>query len=111
MEQDILRSRGHPRVNKQAFSPLGCFLAAMGAGLLTLMLTGAAAVASAWAFSRLLGFPDTVMYGIAVVVLIPVVWASLWTGLRAWHVEQRLAQHLDIDAPVYKIGHYLRRSA
>jgi hypothetical protein len=111
MEQDIIRPPTEPRVNTQAFSPFGCFLAASGVTLLTLVLCGSAALAAAWAFSHLMGLPDSVMYGIMALVEIPVLWATIWTGGRAWYVERRLAQHLDIDLPVYKLGYYFQRKA
>jgi hypothetical protein len=38
-----------------------------------------------------------------------VLWATGWTAGRAWHVERRLAQHLDVDVPVFKLGHYFKR--
>jgi hypothetical protein len=111
MDQDILRPEPTPKSGTQAFSPLGCFLAAAGATLLTLTLCGAAAITSAWAFSKLMGFPDTIMLGIMALIAIPVLWATIWTGGRAWHVERRLAQHLDVDAPVYRLGYYFRKQA
>jgi hypothetical protein len=42
--------------------------------------------------------------------VIPVLWATVWTAGRAWHVEQRLSQHLDIDTPVFKLGYYFKRA-
>ncbi len=108
MEQDIIKPETAPKSGKQAFSPLGCFLAAAGATLLTLSLLGAAAAASAWAFAKLMGLPDSFFYVLLVLVAIPVIWATIWTGGRAWHVERRLAQGLDIDAPVFKMTRYIR---
>ncbi len=111
MEQEIIRPDVAPKSTSQAFSPLGCFLAAAGVTLLTLCLVGAAAAASVWAFSKLLGLPDTFLFGLLALAVIPVLWATVWTAGRAWHVERRLAQHFDIDAPVFKIGYYFRKGA
>jgi hypothetical protein len=41
--------------------------------------------------------------------MIPVALATVWTAGRAWHVEKRLEQGLDIDNPVFKALHYFRR--
>jgi hypothetical protein len=51
------------------------------------------------------------MYALMLLGAIPVLWATVWTAGRAWHVERRLAQHLDIDTPVFRIGHYFKRRA
>ena len=98
-----------PKASSQAFSPLGCFLAAAGVTLLTFCLVGAAAAASVWALSKLLGLPDIVLFVLLGLSVIPVVAATIWTAGRAWHVERRLAQHLDIDTPVFKMAHYFRK--
>lgn len=110
MEQEILKPENPPRTGAQAFSPLGCFLAAFGATLLILCFTGAGMVASVWAFSKLLGLPDLVMYGVMALGFLPVIWATIWTAGRAWHVEQLLAEHKDIDTPVFSVSHYFRKS-
>jgi hypothetical protein len=55
-----------------------------------------------------MGLPDSFFYVLLVLVAIPVVWATIWTGGRAWHVERRLAQGLDIDTPVFKLTRYLK---
>jgi hypothetical protein len=111
MEQEFLKPSQNPKSGSQAFSPFGCFLAAAGVTLLTFCLVGAAAAASVWAFSKLMGLPDTAGYVVAAVVAIPVLWATIWTAGRAWHVERRLAAHLDIDTPVFSIGYYFRKTA
>lgn len=108
MEQELLKPETSPRVGTQAFSPLGCFLAAAGVTMLAFCKLGAAMVATVWAASKLLGLPDMVMYGLMVLGALPVLWATVWTAGRAWHIERRLAQHLDVDAPVYKLGYYLK---
>ncbi len=109
MEQEITKPDTLPRPGSQAFSPLGCFLAAAGVTMLAATKLGAAMVATVWAVSKLFGFPDVMMYGLMALGAIPVVWATVWTAGRAWHVERRLALHLDIDQPVFKLGHYFRR--
>jgi hypothetical protein len=111
MEQEIIKPAQNPKAGAQSFSPLGCFVAAAGVTLLTFCLIGAAASASVWAISALMGLPDTAAYVLAGLVAIPVLWATIWTAGRAWHVERRLAQHMDIDTPVFRIGYYLRKSA
>jgi uncharacterized paraquat-inducible protein A len=108
MEPEVIKPQSNPRPGSQAFSPLGCFLSAAGATLLTLTLLGAAAAASVWAIIKLLGLPDSVlMVGLALAA-IPVLAATLWVMGRAWHVERRLAEGLDIDTPVFKLRHYLQ---
>jgi hypothetical protein len=111
MEQEFIKPDQSPKSGTQAFSPLGCFMAAAGVTLLTFCLVGAAAAASVWAFSKLMGLPDMAFNGLLVVVAVPVLWATIWTAGRAWHVERRLAQHLDIDAPVFSMMHYFRKTA
>jgi hypothetical protein len=110
MDQDIITPEKTPRTSSQAFSPLGCFLAAAGVTLLAFCKLGAAMVATIWAVCKLFGIPDMAMYVLIGLGFIPVLWATIWTAGRAWHVERRLAQHLDIDVPVFKIGYYFKRS-
>ena len=109
MEQEITKPQTQPRTGTQGFSPLGCFLAAAGVTMLAAAKLGAAMVATVWALSRLLGLPDMAMYGLMVLGTVPVLWATVWTAGRAWHIERRLAQHLDVDQPVYKLGYYFNR--
>jgi len=109
MEQEIVKPEHPPKASSQAFSPLGCFLAASGVTLLAFCKLGAAMVATVWAVSQLFGFPDLMMYALMALGAIPVLWATVWTAGRAWHVERRLAQHLDVDVPVFKLGHYFKR--
>lgn len=110
MEQEIIKPETAPAKSSQGFSPLGCFIAAAGATLLVFCKAGAAMVATVWAFSKLLGLPDMMMYGIMAVGALPVLWATVWTAGRAWHVEQLLARHGDIDVPVFKLGYYFRKN-
>lgn len=110
MEQEIVRPETAPRSSSQAFSPLGCFLAAAGMTLLVLCKLGAAMAVSVWAFSKLIGLPEWLMFALMALGIIPVLWATIWTAGRAWHVERRLALHLDIDTPVFKLRHYFRKA-
>jgi hypothetical protein len=110
MDQEILKPETSPAQSSHGFSPLGCFLAAAGATLLVLTKTGAAMVATVWAVSKLIGFPDFIMYPMMALGAIPVLWATVWVAGRAWHVERRLARNEDIDIPVFKLGHYFRKA-
>jgi hypothetical protein len=110
MEQEILKPDTPPPGGGQAFSPLGCFIAAAGATLLMFTQTGAAMVVSVWAFSKLLGLPDLAMYGVMALGAIPVLWVTFWTAGRAWEVERRLARGEDVGTPVFKVGHYFKRA-
>ena len=109
MTEEIIKPDTPPSGSSQAFSPLGCFLAAAGVTLLAFCKLGAATIATVWAASKLFGLPDMMMYGLMVLGALPVLWATAWTAGRAWHVERRLAQHLDIDTPVFKLGYYFKR--
>lgn len=109
MEQEITKPDKTPRGSSQAFSPLGCFLAASGVTMLAFSKLGAAMVATVWAASKLFGLPDVAMYVLMALGAIPVLWATVWTAGRAWHIERRLAQHLDVDQPVFKLGYYFKR--
>lgn len=111
MEQEIVNPDGKMKVGSQAFSPVGCFLAASGVTLLTFCLVGAAAAASAWAIAKLIGLPDSLLYAMLALAAIPVLMCTFWTAGRAWHIERRLAQGLDIDTPVFKLGYYFRKVA
>jgi uncharacterized paraquat-inducible protein A len=109
MEQEIINPDKTPKSSAQALSPVGLLLAAVGATLLTFCLLGAAAVASVWAFSKMLGFPDIIIQILLVLVAIPVLMATFWTAGRAWHIEQRLARGLDADTPVFSAAYYWRK--
>jgi len=111
MEQELIKPDRTPKTGEQAFGTFGIFIAAAGAGLLTLCLVGAAAVASVWAFSKMLGLPDFIIEALLVLVVIPILMATIWTGSRAWHVEQRLARGQDVDTPVFKTLFYLRQKS
>jgi hypothetical protein len=109
MDQDIIKPEPAPRTSDQGFSPAGSFMAALGATLLMLCFTGSSMVATVWAFAKLIGVPDIVMYGVMALGVIPVVWATVWTAGRAWHVERLLASGKDIDIPVFSLTHYLKK--
>jgi hypothetical protein len=109
MDQEFIKPDTAPKTASQAFSPIGCFLAAAGVTLLTFCLVGAAAAASVWAFSKLLGLPDSFLLALLGLSAVPVLAATIWTAGRAWHVERRLAQHLDIDTPVFKMAYYFKK--
>lgn len=109
MEQEIIKPESEPKNTSQAFSPTGSLIAAAGATLMILSMTGAAMLATVWAFSKLFGFPDFVMYGFMALGFIPVLWGTIWTAGRAWHVERLLASGKDVDVPVFNLTHYLRK--
>jgi hypothetical protein len=90
---------------------MGRILAALGATLLALVFTGTSVVAVIWALATLLGLPDFVLWGLVALGAVPVIWATIWTAGRAWHVEQLLEQQADIDQPVFKLGAYLGKKA
>jgi hypothetical protein len=109
MTDEIIRPETPPKPASQGTGNLGSFLAAFGASLLALTKLGAAMAGTVWAFTKLFGLPDVVLYVLLAIGTLPVLWAVVWTGGRAWHVERRLAQGLDIDTPVFKALHYWKR--
>jgi hypothetical protein len=109
MNQEIIKPEAPPKSSSQAFSPLGCFIAAAGVTLLTFCLLGAAAATSVWAFAKLLGLPDWITLIAMAVGMLPVLWATVWTAGRAWHIERRLATNQDVDVPVFHWLHYLKK--
>jgi hypothetical protein len=34
----------------------------------------------------------------------------VWTAGRAWYIERRLEEGLDVDPPVFSLSYYLKRS-
>jgi len=109
MDQEIIKPENEPKSGTQAIGAAGGMIAAVGATLLLFCLTGAAMVATVWAFSKLFGLPDVLMYVLLAAGAVPVLWLTVWTAGRAWHVEQLLESHSDIDAPVFHLGHYFRK--
>ena len=69
----------------------------------------AAFAAIIWAFSQLLGLPDTAMYVLMALGLIPVIWSTIWVAGRAWHVEQLLETGRDVDRPVFRAFYYFKK--
>jgi hypothetical protein len=109
MEQEIITPDPQPKGTSQALSPVGSLIAAAGATLMIFSMTGSAMLATVWAFSKLFGFPDFVMYGFMALGAIPVLWGTIWTAGRAWHVEKLLSTGQNVDVPVFNLTHYLRK--
>jgi magnesium-transporting ATPase (P-type) len=109
IDQEIISPQPEPKSRAQGFSPLGSSMAAFGATLLMLCFAASAMVATVWAFAKLIGVPDIVMYVVMAVGLVPVVWVTVWTAGRAWHVERLLASGKDIDVPVFSMSHYFKK--
>jgi hypothetical protein len=109
MDQEIIAPETPPKGSAQGFSPFGSFVAAAGATLLMLCFLGSAMVATVWAFAKLIGVPDLAMYAVLALGVIPVVWATVWTAGRAWHVERLLASGKDIDVPVFNLSYYFKK--
>jgi hypothetical protein len=57
---------------------------------------------------RLIGLGSTFWWLASVTNAIFTLWLFAWTFARSWHVEQRLQQGLDIDAPKLSILANLR---
>jgi hypothetical protein len=108
MEQEIIKPETAPKAGTQAFSRTGSMIAASGATMLMLCFTGSAMVATVWAVAKLIGLPDTLMYVVMALGIIPVLWITVWTAGRAWHVEKLLAAHKDIDVPVFSLTYYFK---
>jgi hypothetical protein len=86
---------------------IGRLIAAGGATLLALVFSATSIVAVAWAFVRLLGLPDFILWGLLALGAIPVIWVTLWTAGRTWQVEQLLEKGHDADQPAFELGAYL----
>lgn len=108
MEQEIIKPQAEPKAGSQAFSRTGSLMAASGATLLMFCFTGSAMTATVWAFSKLIGLPDMFMYVLLAIGILPVLWVTIWTAGRAWHVEKLLARHQDIDVPVFSLTYYFK---
>ena len=89
--------------------PMGRTLAAAGATLLSLTMSGTAMAAVVWSAVKLAGLPDIVLYVLVAVGMIPVIGVTIWTAGRAWHVENRLELGLDIDQPDFGLFSYFRK--
>ncbi len=110
MDQELIKPDIEPKGSSQAFSPFGCFIAASGVTLLAFCLWGSAALTTIWALSKLIGLPESLSFGLMILGAVPAIIATIWTAGRAWHVERRLAQHQDIDVPVFKLFHYFKKT-
>jgi hypothetical protein len=110
MDQDITQPEKQPKASRQAFSPFGCFLSAAGVTMMTLALLGTAAAASVWAIIKLWGLPDGILLYAVALIQIPVLMATLWVMGRAWHIERRLSQGMDVDRPRFELFHYLKKA-
>ncbi len=110
MDQEIIKPDAPRPQATQAVGGIGMLVAATGATLLALTMLGAAAAATIWAFAALIGLPDVAMWALMAVGALPVIWATIWTAGRAWHVERRLEEGHDVDQPVYKIFHYWKKA-
>jgi hypothetical protein len=106
----IQRAKAMTESSKRgAESTFGRAMAASGATLLALVFSATSLAAVSWALVRLLSLPNFVLWGLLVLSALPVVWVTVWTAGRAWHVETRLSGGLDVDQPVFKLAHYFRK--
>lgn len=110
MDQEIIKPESGPRAAALSNGTLGCYIAAAGATLLALTKLGAAAAATIWAVSRLIGLPDAAMWVAMALGVIPVLWATVWTAGRAWHVERRLEAGQDVDTPSFSLRSYWKKA-
>ena len=108
MTDEIIRPDAPQAPGQHAMGPFPSFLAAFGVALMAISMLGAASAATVWAASRLMGLPDSFMFGLMALAALPVLWAAIWTAGRAFYVERRLEDGLDIDQPVFKLFHYWR---
>ena len=106
MDQEIITPEKTPAAGSHASTVAGSFVAAAGTTLMALTMFGSASAATIWAFSNLFGFPEIVMWTLMGLSAIPVLWATVWTAGRAWHIERRLEQGLDVDQPVFQVLYY-----
>jgi hypothetical protein len=94
-------------IDSAASLPIGRLVAAAGATLLALVFSAMSVVAVVWALATLLGLPDIVLWIFLGLGLVPVLWTTIWTAGRAWHVEKLLESGSDVDQPIFKLGAYL----
>jgi hypothetical protein len=87
--------------------PVGRIIAALGATLLALVFSITSVVSVCWALVTLVGLPQFILWGLLVLGVVPVAWATSWTAGRAWHVEQLLEKGGDADQPTFELGAYL----
>ena len=91
--------------------PVGRLIAALGATILAFVFSSTSVVAVVWALATLLGLPDVVLWILLAFGLVPILWTTLWTAGRAWHVEKLLESGRDVDQPVFKLQAYLKKKA
>ena len=87
--------------------PVGRLVAAAGATLLAFIFSTTSVVAVIWALATLLGLPNILLWILLALGAVPVIWTTLWTAGRAWHVEKLLESGRDVDQPLFKLGAYL----
>jgi hypothetical protein len=87
--------------------PVGRLVAAAGATLLAVVFSTTSVVAVIWALATLLGLPDILLWVLLALGAVPIIWTTLWTAGRAWHVEKLLEAGRDVDQPLFKLGAYL----
>jgi hypothetical protein len=87
--------------------PVGRLVAAAGATLLAFVFSTTSIVAVIWALATLLGLPDILLWILLALGAVPIIWTTLWTAGRAWHVEKLLETGRDVDQPSFKLGAYL----
>jgi hypothetical protein len=85
----------------------GRLIATCGATLLAFIFSGTSVAAIIWAISWALGLPNFILEILLALGLVPVLWATVWTAGRAWHVETLLGTGRDVDQPVFKIDGYI----
>jgi hypothetical protein len=105
----MLNSTEKSPASANAIGPIGLMLAASGATLLSFTMAATTVAAVIWAAVKLIGLPDMVLYVLLAIGVLPTLWVTIWTAGRAWHVEQRLEQGLDVDTPVFKMLHYFSK--
>lgn len=91
-------------------SASGRIIATCGATLLAFLFSATSVAACIWAVAWALGLPNVILVVLLALGLFPVLWATVWTAGRAWHVESLLGAGKDVDQPMYRIGEYLPRS-
>ena len=110
MDQEIIRPQAAPPGSSHSIGIVGCLMSAIGVTLMTLTLLGSALAATIWALCQLFGIPDTIMWGLMALGVVPIVMSAVWTAGRAWYIERRLEEGHDVDPPVFSLTYYLKRA-
>jgi hypothetical protein len=110
MDQEIIRPDVNPKGGAHRIGIVGCMMSAVGVTLMTITMLGSALAATIWAFCQLFGVPDSIMKVLMAIGAIPVIMSAVWTAGRAWYIERRLEEGLDVDPPVFSLSYYLKRS-